>query len=244
MHVYMNVYMYVYTFCLCIFILSAKLSRTYTLVLEALGQEFLFTDKGELWCHGKVDDVVDTKLPIALIYGLYKLGSNAETEINSGKAWKFELKASSDCVQCSSEVKKDACPEGLAPLSEILAALDNPKVECHDIEPKFTKDDMGNIVSQDYDIKCSKVCSFTPTKIPKEFNEDEELGAACKHWDVTARTHGFCCDFYVGHDKLQPRGNPQPHHPARHGHLPQRQSSATRTFSYPERQHDEPSKKQ
>ena len=76
-----------------------------TLVLEALGQEFLFIDKGELWCHGKIDDVVDTKLPIALIYGLHKLGSNVETELQFGNAWKFELKDSSDCVQCSSEVK-------------------------------------------------------------------------------------------------------------------------------------------
>jgi hypothetical protein len=34
--------------------------------------------------------------------------------------------------------------------------LDNPTVECHDIEPKFIKDDEQTIVVQDYAIKCSK----------------------------------------------------------------------------------------
>ena len=79
--------------------------RKNTLVVEALGQEFLFSTNGELWCHGKVDDVVDTNLPLALIYGLYKLGSQAEAEISSGRGWKFELKSAKDRVQCSSEVK-------------------------------------------------------------------------------------------------------------------------------------------
>ena len=75
---------------------------------------------------------MDTKLPISLIYGLYKLGSNAETEINSGIAWKFELKASSDCVQCSSEVKKDACPKGLAPLRCAAQWRDHLTGQYHD----------------------------------------------------------------------------------------------------------------
>jgi hypothetical protein len=108
-------------------------------VVEALGQEFLFSTNGDVWCHGKIDDVVDTNLPLALIYGLYKLGSQAEADISSGRGWKFELKRAQDRAQCSSEVKKDACPEGLAPLGEILTSLDNPTVECHDIEPKFIK---------------------------------------------------------------------------------------------------------
>ena len=76
-----------------------------TLMVEALGQESLFSTNGELWCHGKVDDVVDTSLPLALIYGLYKLGSQAEAEISSGRGWTFELKSAQDRVQCSSEVK-------------------------------------------------------------------------------------------------------------------------------------------
>jgi hypothetical protein len=134
--------------------------RNNTLVVEALGQEFLFSTNGDLWCHGKVDDVVDTKLPLALIYGLYKLGSQAEAEISSGRGWNFELKSAKDRVQCSSEVKKDACPEGLAPLGEIVTTLDNPAVECHDIEPKFIKNDEQTIVAQGYAIKCSKVCSY------------------------------------------------------------------------------------
>ena len=85
----------------------------------------------------------------------YKLGSQAEAEISSGRGWKFELKSAKDRVQCSSEVKKDACPEGLAPLGGILATLDNPTVEFHDIEPKFIKNYEKTIVAQDYAIMFS-----------------------------------------------------------------------------------------
>jgi hypothetical protein len=51
-----------------------------------------------------------------------------------------------------------------------------------------------------------------------------------------AWAHGFCCDFYAGHDELQPHGasafceSPQPHHPARHGYVLPQQSSATRAL--------------
>ena len=90
----------------------------------------------------------------------------------------------------------DACPSELAPLSDILTALDNPKVECHDIDPKFTKDDEGTVVCKEFDIKCTKQCSFTPTKIPKEFNEDWEnaaarlfLGTALKNWGMATKEH-------------------------------------------------------
>ena len=69
-------------------------------------------------------------------------------------------------------MKKDACPEGLVPLSTIFKALESPKVGCHDTEPKFIKYDVGTIIAQEYEIKCTKVCSFSPMKIPKEFNED------------------------------------------------------------------------
>jgi hypothetical protein len=74
--------------------------------------------------------------------------------------------------------------------------LDNPTVECHDIEPKFIKDDAHTIVAQDYAIKCSKVCSYPPTTIPKEFGEDWEnagtrlfLGTAINNWNMETREH-------------------------------------------------------
>ena len=57
-----------------------------TLVIEAHGQEFFYTTNGELWCHGKVDDVVDTKLPMSLIYGLYAMHDKAPEEIKGGEA--------------------------------------------------------------------------------------------------------------------------------------------------------------
>ena len=63
---------------------------------------------GELWCHGKVDDVVDTKLPISLIHGLYALNGKAQEELKVGKSWKFELSSGDELVECSSAVKKDA----------------------------------------------------------------------------------------------------------------------------------------
>ena len=84
----------------------------------------------------------------------------------------------------------------MAPLSTILTALENPKIECHDCVPKFIQDDADRIVAQEYEIKCTKVCSFTPTKIPKEFNEEWEnaatrmfLGSAMKNWDMATKEH-------------------------------------------------------
>jgi hypothetical protein len=79
------------------------------LVVEALSQEFLFSTNGELWCHGKVDDIVETKLPLVLIYGLYKLGSQAEAEISSGRGWQLDLKSAKDPIQCSSQGKPKGC---------------------------------------------------------------------------------------------------------------------------------------
>ena len=70
-----------------------------TLVIEAYGQEFFYTTSGELWCHGKVDDVVDTKLPVSLIYGTFALNDQAEQEIKGGKTWKFELSSGDDLVE-------------------------------------------------------------------------------------------------------------------------------------------------
>ena len=56
-----------------------------------MDKSFFYTTSGELWCHGKVDDVVDTKLTMSLIHGLYALNDKAQEEIKGGKAWKFEL---------------------------------------------------------------------------------------------------------------------------------------------------------
>ena len=167
-----------------------------TMVLELFGQEFLFTATGELWCHGKVDDVVDITEPIALIYGSFKLADLADQELTKSKCFKIEFKSSEDLVQCSSEHMADKCPRGLVPLREVLAALDNPKLECHEVDPKFTKDDKGEITSQEYDIKCIKSCAFTPGKIAKEFNEEWEnvgsrmfLGPALNNWDMSTKEH-------------------------------------------------------
>ncbi len=52
-------------------------------------------------------------------------------------------------------------------------------MECHDIEPKFIKNDEQTIVAQDYAIKCSKVCSYSLMEIPKEFGEDWENARTC-----------------------------------------------------------------
>ena len=119
-----------------------------------------------------------------------------------------------DRVQCSSQVENDACPEGLAPLGEILTALDNPTVECHDIEPKFINNYEQTIVAQDYAVKCSKVCSYSPMKIPKEFGEDWEnagtrlfLGTAIKKWNMETREHK--AGRLVVHFRLNHQGNNQ-----------------------------------
>jgi hypothetical protein len=166
------------------------------LVVESLGQEFLFTATGNLWCHSKVDDVVDVTEPIALIFGKFSLADVAEQEMANGKSFLIEFKSDEDLVQCSSDVNANTCPTGLVPLRAVLTALDNPKLECHDVDPKFTKDDKGTIIAQQYDIKANKKCAFTPGKVAKEFNEEWEnaasrlfLGSAVRNWDMSTKEH-------------------------------------------------------
>ena len=79
-----------------------------------------------MWCHGKVDDVVDVTEPIALIYGKFSLADVAEQELAKGKSFLIEFKSDEDLVQCSFDVNANECPKGLVPLREVLTALDNP----------------------------------------------------------------------------------------------------------------------
>ena len=81
-------------------------------------------------------------------------------------------------MQCSSDVNANKCPTGLVPLREVLTALDNPKLECHDVDPKFTKDDKGTIIAQQYDIKANKKCAVTPGKVIKD--DKKGMGECCK----------------------------------------------------------------
>ena len=81
-------------------------------------------------------------------------------------------------------------------MREVLTALDNPKLECHDVDPKFTKDDKGSIIAQQYDMKANTKCAFTPGKVAKEFNEEWEkaasrlvLGSAISKWDMSTKEH-------------------------------------------------------
>ena len=167
-----------------------------TLSVETLGQEFFFTTTGQLWCFGKVDDVIDTKLPVALIHGEFKLNDQARERLAAGKSWKIEFKSGDDLVQCSSDVSPNECRKELTPLREVLAALGNPTLVCHTVEPKFTKNDAGEVIAQEYDIKCDKDCSFTPLKVTKEFKEEWEnaasrmvLGPALQQWDLNTMEH-------------------------------------------------------
>ena len=166
------------------------------LSVETLGQEFFFTTAGELWCFGKIDDVIDTKLPVALIHGEFKLNDQAKERLTAGKSWKIEFNSGDDLVQCSSDVSPNECRKELTPLREVLAALGNPPLACHIIDPKFTKNDAGEVIAQEYDIKCDSDCSFTPLKVTKEYKEEWEnaasrllLGPAFKEWDLNTKEH-------------------------------------------------------
>ena len=171
-------------------------SNKNALSLETLGQEFFFTTTGQLWCLGKVDDVIDTKLPVALIHGEFKLNDVAKERLTAGKSWKIEFKSGDDLVQCTSDVSASECPKELVPLRQILTNLGNPPLVCHKVEAKFTKNDAGEVIAQDYDIKCDKDCSFTPLKVTKEFKEEWEnvasrmmIGPALKDWDMNTMEH-------------------------------------------------------
>ena len=87
-------------------------------------------------------------------------------------------------------------PRGVGTSQHNPDGVGEPKIECHDCVPKFIQDDADTIVAQAYEIKCTKECSFTPTKIPKEFNEDFEsvatrmfLGSAIANWDLATKEH-------------------------------------------------------
>ena len=167
-----------------------------TLCVEALGQEFLFTTTGELWCWGKVDDIIDTKEPVALIHGEFKLNDAARERLTAGKSWKIEFNSGDELVQCTSDVSPADCPKQLAPLREVLTALGNPSLVCHKVESKFIKNDVKEVVAQDYDIKCEADISFTPLKVTKEFKEEFEnagsrmlIGPAFAEWQLNTMEH-------------------------------------------------------
>ena len=168
------------------------------LVVQVAGEEFIFTTSGQMWCWGLVDDVVTTDVPLALVYGHFKLNEEADKELQSGTAWKFAITDPKTRVQCSTEVAemKEKCPEKLCELATILAALDEPKLECHDYDVDYQKNDEQVIVSREYNLKVTKRCSFSPAKCPGDFNEDWEnagsrlcAGAASKQWDWTTGKH-------------------------------------------------------
>ena len=71
--------------------------------------------------------------------GEFKLNDQARERLIAGKSWKIDFKSGDVLVQCSSEVPPDERPKELAPLLEALAALGNPPLVCHNIEPKFSK---------------------------------------------------------------------------------------------------------
>ena len=54
-----------------------------TLLIQSLGQEFLFTMKGDMWCWGLVDDVVSDDEPVALVFSHFKLNAEAEADIQA-----------------------------------------------------------------------------------------------------------------------------------------------------------------
>ena len=169
-----------------------------TLVIQSLGQEFLFTTKGEMWCWGLVDDVVPDDEPIALVFGHFALNDEGEAEIQAKRGWKVAFTDPQTRVQCSTEVTamKSKCPEKLTDLASILAALDEPQLECHEYETKYEKNDEGAVISRTFVLKVTKTCAFTPAKTPKDYNEEWEnagsrlvVGTGAKEWDHTTLMH-------------------------------------------------------
>ena len=82
------------------------------------------------------------------------------------------------------------------------------------LSPSSSNNDEQTIVAQDYAIKCSKVCSYSYTKIPKEFGEDWEnagtrlfLGVAIKNWNMETKEHK--AGRLVVHFRLQHQDNNQ-----------------------------------
>ena len=148
--------------------------NTGTLVIQNFGQEFMFTTKGQLWVWGLVDDVVPNNEPLALVFGKFNLNDAANEEIQAKRGWKVAFTDAKTRVQCFTDVSemKAKCPAKLTDLASVLSALDEPQLACHEYEVKYEKDDEQKVVSREYILKVTKTCAFSPSKVPKEYNED------------------------------------------------------------------------
>ena len=71
-----------------------------TLLIQSLGQEFLFTTTGDMWCWGLVDDVVSDDEPIALVFGNFALSAEADKELQANRGWKVAFTDPKTRAQC------------------------------------------------------------------------------------------------------------------------------------------------
>ena len=77
-----------------------------------------------------------------------------------------------------------------------MSSLAAPHLECHGYQTKYEKNDEGVVVDRAYVLKVTKTLSFSPAKVPKDFNEEWEnvggrlmVGPRAKEWDFDTRMH-------------------------------------------------------
>ena len=126
---------------------------TDAVVLESLGQEWIFTHCGKLFCHGLQDDILPTDEPIARVLGTFFVGSKYDQFMSKGNVgWSMSFSSGDDEVLCTVDNPgaEGPFPAQLKPLKEFLLHLQNANlkvgVECHKLEIEFPKNDVGDVV--------------------------------------------------------------------------------------------------
>ena len=61
---------------------------------------------------------------------------------------------------------KAKCPQKLRDLASILSTLDELKLERHEYEVKYGKNDQNVAVSRQFTLMAIKACSFSPARTP------------------------------------------------------------------------------
>ena len=141
-------------------------------------EEFYYTESGQLWVYGVVDDIIKDDVFVGLIYGNFLLDDEATKAMKKGGTWTFSMNDADHVIGATAEIqpKGDSLPSTTMPLSAFLGWLEQndiikPGIECHDITVEFEKDEAGAVTSSKYKVNCSRPCCLQPLSTPSGFKD-------------------------------------------------------------------------
>ena len=175
-------------------------------VLPSHGQELVFCSDGSLYCIGGTDDFFPHDEPICQIYGRFDTGPKATTFLEKdGKGVQLAIKSEDDLVFASSSkaLAQEPFPAKLEKFGAFVRYLQeggvsqaDAKLECHNVQMTFQKDDAGEAQSCTISVTPTIPCVFQPLKPANEgagtkFTVGSMLtvGEAALQWSWPAGTH-------------------------------------------------------